>query len=465
VRLRTRLFIGLAGVTLAFAITGYLIANTQRRYLTQQLDRQLQNAVPLAMGVVGDRPGPVPPDGAGALSEVFIGHLALDGTLTTFVQGQLITGTPSITVDEAQTHAGRGFGEPFTVDGTGTSDRFRVVAFQPRQRDGWDIVGLSAAKADDAYTRLLVATGIGGAVVLAVIALTGAWVVRLGVKPINDVTAAADAISAGERGTRVPAYPEGTEAARLGAAFNTMLDQKEASDERLRQFVADASHELRTPLTSIRGYADLYQQGGLREPARLDDAMRRVTSEADRMASIVNDLLLLSALDRGAALSITEVDMADLLQDAASDGRAVQPDRDITVILDGPLQCRGDGHRLHQVVAALVHNALVHTPVDTPVEISGARADGAVVIEVVDHGPGMDGDTAARAFERFYRGDPSRARHTGGSGLGLSIAQSIVDAHGGRLALFTSPGDGCRFRIALPADGRPSGAMATPSSD
>ena len=462
-KLSHRLFIGLGAVTLAFALTGFLIANTQRRYLTQQVDRQLQSAFPLVNGALGNRP--IPPDGTATLSEVYIGHLAPDGTLTTLVQGQLVTGTPAVTTAQATAHSGPGGpggpSQAFTVDGKGTNDRFRVLVFERRDQVGWNVVALSLAKADSAYTRLIIATAIGGVVVLAVIALTGAWVVRLGVKPINDVTAAADAISAGEKDIRVPSYPVGTEAARLADAFNTMLDQKEASDERLRQFVADASHELRTPLTSIRGYADLYQQGGLTDQARLDDAMRRVSGEADRMGSIVNDLLLLSKLDRGAELHLTDIDLAPMLHEQASDANAVQPERTITVDVASPLMCHGDADRLRQVVAALVHNALVHTPTDAAIEITGARADGAVVIEVVDHGPGMDEATAVHAFERFFRGDPSRARQTGGSGLGLSIAQSIVDAHQGRLALFTAPGEGCRFRLALPT--APAGA-ASPSS-
>jgi two-component system OmpR family sensor kinase len=287
--------------------------------------------------------------------------------------------------------------------------------------------------------------------VFAVMGLTALWVVRLGVKPIHDVTDAADAISAGDRERRLPSYPPGTEAAHLASAFNSMLDQKEAADERLRQFVADASHELRTPLTSIRGYVELYHRGGLSEQDRLDDAMRRVSGEAERMGALVDDLLLLSKLDRGLPLEVASVDVAALLADAAADARAVQPERAISVQTDDPLSCTADPLRIHQVVAAIVANALVYTPTDTPVELVGARRDGAVVIEVVDHGPGLDADTAAHVFERFYRGDASRARSTGGSGLGLSIAKSIVEAHGGRIAVHTSPGHGCRFTIALPS--------------
>ncbi len=451
-KLRHRVVIGLGAVALAFAVTALLIVNTQRRYSVEQLDRQLQNAIPLAFSQFGPRPQPLPPDGIGAFSELFVGRLAEDGTMTVLVQGPLVSGTPAVTPQIAAEHAGRGpSGAPFTVGGIDTGDDFRVIVSQRRDVAGWDVVALSMAQADAAHTRLLVATGIGALVVLAVVSLTGVWVVRLGVRPINDVTDAADAISAGDRERRLPSYPPGTEAAHLASAFNQMLDQKEAADDRLRRFVADASHELRTPLTSIRGYVELYHRGGLTDQDRLDDAMRRVSGEAERMGALVDDLLLLSKLDRGLSLETATVDIASLLDDAALDAAAVQPTRTITVTSERPLTCVADPLRIQQVVAAVAANALVYTPVEAPIELVGSRRDGAVVIDVVDHGPGLDAETAAHVFERFYRGDDSRARSTGGSGLGLSIAASIVEAHGGRLAVHPTPGGGCTFTIALPA--------------
>jgi two-component system OmpR family sensor kinase len=168
------------------------------------------------------------------------------------------------------------------------------------------------------------------------------------------------------------------------------------------------------------------------------------------MGSIVDDLLLLSKLDRGRELNDDEVDLTGLLEDSARDARAVQPDRMITVSAPATLGVIGDSFRLQQVLAALVYNALVHTPLDTPIELSGQMADEFVMVEVRDHGPGMDAESESHAFERFYRGDPSRSRHTGGSGLGLAIAKSIVEAHGGRITLQTEPGHGCRFVITLP---------------
>ena len=450
-RLRSRLYLGLGAIALAFAITGYLVATTQQRFLTEQLDHELQSSMGTAVGLLGNRPIPVPPEEGETLSKLWIGHLAADGTLTTLVQGQDAVEQPALTVETATAHSGRNSNsDPFTVDGNGGDERFRVVLLQRPGQTGWGIIALSLNDTDAAYQRLLIATGVGALAVLAVIALIAAWVVRLGVRPITEMTEAADAITAGDESTRMAAYPAGTEAAHLAKAFNTMLDERQAADQRLRQFVADASHELRTPLTSIRGYADLYHQGGLIEPARLDDAMRRVSGEAERMSAIVNDLLLLTNLDRGMQLSLVPVDATEVLHDAVADARVVQPERPITVTTPPTLPCNADRQRLHQVVAALVHNALMHTAPTVPVEVVGRAEQGGIVIEVIDHGAGMDPTTAAHAFERFYRGDASRSRHSGGSGLGLAIVQSIVEAHGGRIVLRTAPGEGCAFRIALP---------------
>ena len=457
-KLRTRLSLGLGAIAVAFAVTGYLVATTQHRYLTEQVDRDLQRSLPVAMGVLGNHVGPVPPDDGASLSKLYIGHLSTDDTLVTFVQGQSTTGAPDITVAVARVHVRPGSSEPFTVDGVGTSERWRVLIAARPQSDGFEIIALSLESTDAAYQRLLIATGVGAVAVVAIILLIAAWVMRLGVRPIREMTATADAITSGATGARMASYPAGTEAAHLANAFNSMLDERDEADERLRQFVADASHELRTPLTSIRGYADLYRQGGLHDNDRLDDAMRRVSGEAERMGAIVNDLLLLTNLDRGLQLRLEPFDIADVLADAVADARVVQPGRPVTLTTEQSLFGTADRQRLHQVIAALVHNALVHTPEATAIDVTGRSELGGVVIEVIDHGAGMDEETAARAFERFYRGDPSRSRHNGGSGLGLAIAKSIVEAHGGRIALHTAPGAGCRFTVTLP------GPLVSPSS-
>lgn len=459
-RLRSRLLLGLAAIAVAFGVTGYLVATTQHRYLTQQLDRELQQVMPAAMRVLGTITGPPPADQGAALSKAYVGHLDPDGDLTTIVAGDT-SGTPDVDPLDAKEHMRPGGPQPFTADGIGTSEQFRVlIATRPNQ-GGWDIVALSLDSTDAAYQRLLIATGVGALAVLAIIVLIAWWVNRLGVRPIQEMTDTADAISAGETDRRMARYPAGTEAAHLAAAFNSMLDERDQADNRLRQFVADASHELRTPLTSIRGYADLYHQGGLTDQARLDDAMRRVKGESERMSAIVNDLLLLTNLDRGMQLRLEPADVGGVLADVVADAQVVQPERPITLHVESPLLGNVDRQRLHQVVAALVHNALQHTPLTAAIEVTGRSHLGGVALEVADHGAGMDAETAAHAFERFYRGDQSRSRDSGGSGLGLAIVKSIVEAHGGRIALHTAPGEGCRFTIALPG---PVSAGVSPSS-
>jgi two-component system OmpR family sensor kinase len=219
----------------------------------------------------------------------------------------------------------------------------------------------------------------------------------------------------------------------------------------LRRFVGDASHELRTPVTTIRGYAELYRAGGLEDNDELREAMRRTEQEAIRMGTLVDDLLLLARLDQGRPLERNPVHLEVLVEDAVRDARAVDPEREITASIEQPAIVIGDDGRLRQVIANLIRNALVHTPEHTPVSVRVARNDGIAVLEVHDDGPGMSEGVAAQAFERFYRADPSRVRSRGGSGLGLSIVQATVQAHGGTVVLDTGPEKGTTVRIQLPA--------------
>jgi two-component system OmpR family sensor kinase len=169
------------------------------------------------------------------------------------------------------------------------------------------------------------------------------------------------------------------------------------------------------------------------------------------MGTLIDDLLLLARLDQGRPLERRPVELATLADDAVRDARAVSPDRPITATTNGPVTVIGDDARLRQVLANLVGNALVHTPAGTPVDVRVSRVGDRAVVEVVDHGPGMPPDVAARAFERFYRADPSRSRHRGGSGLGLAIVQATVGAHGGLVSLDSVPGQGTTVRVDLPA--------------
>jgi two-component system OmpR family sensor kinase len=237
----------------------------------------------------------------------------------------------------------------------------------------------------------------------------------------------------------------------LAEAFNVMVDARQATEERLRRFVADASHELRTPLTTIAGVCELAQSGAL-AGAELDEALRRAGSEAGRMTSLVEDLLLLTQLDHDRPLDDGDVDLGALVADAALDVSLVQPDRSVTVEVTGPAVVRGDEVRLREVLGNLVRNVVVHTPSSAPLHLAVQRDGAQWVVLVSDEGPGLTAEQMAHVFDRFYRVDPGRSRGAGSTGLGLSIVHAIVAAHHGTVSVIASPGRGCTFRVALPAD-------------
>jgi two-component system OmpR family sensor kinase len=267
----------------------------------------------------------------------------------------------------------------------------------------------------------------------------------------------ATAIAGGDLSRRVAEQDGTSEIGQLGVAFNGMLTQIEgevaerrASEERLRRFAADASHELRTPLTSIRGYAELFRRGAADRPEDLALTMRRIESEATRMTSLVDDLLLLARLDRKRPLERQLVDVGRTVQDVVAGERIVHPDREYRLEVHG-VRVLGDEARLRQVLLNLVANAASHTPAGTAIEVVVRSERDEAVIEVADHGEGLTPEDAARVFERFFRVDAARARGDGGgSGLGLAIVAAIVDAHGGRVEVESTPGQGARFRVRLP---------------
>jgi signal transduction histidine kinase len=308
-----------------------------------------------------------------------------------------------------------------------------------------------------------------GAALLVLLGIGGQWLIGRGLDPLARMASTANEIT--ERGdltARMAQADEQSEVGRLGAAINTMLTRIQQafiarlrSEQKVREFAADASHELRTPLTTIRGYAELYGQGAL-GPDQLPSAMRRIEQEAKRMSVLVAELLELARLDRTSSLDLTETDLALVVRDAVADALAVEPGR--TIIAEAPprLLAVVDEPRIRQVLANLLANVRAHTPVIAPVAVRLGAVTGGVLIEVADGGPGMSLDDASRAFNRFYRADgrdsavADRAEHSqeysagGGSGLGLSIVQAIAAAHGGQATLESWLGGGTRVRIWLP---------------
>jgi two-component system OmpR family sensor kinase len=289
--------------------------------------------------------------------------------------------------------------------------------------------------------------------------------VGVGLRPLDRIGATADAIAAGDLSRRVEVTEPRTEVGRLGLAFNAMLGRleeafraREASENRLRRFLADVSHELRTPLASIRGYSELFRMGAARKPEDADRAMTRIEEEAARMGVLVEDLLTLARLDEVRDRPAEAVDVAQLVEDAAADTRALDPARAIEVDAGPETIVLGDANQLRQVLANLLGNAVVHTPAGVPIEIAVRRDDGSVELEVRDHGPGLPTDHPDDLFERFWRRGAERAEGNGqaggperrGAGLGLAIVAGIVAAHGGSVRATNASGGGASFVVRLP---------------
>ncbi|MCP2325933.1 two-component system OmpR family sensor kinase [Hamadaea flava] len=394
--------------------------------------------------------------------------------------------------DFAQIKA-RADGKPFTVDGT--DGKYRVVVKNATMFDrstGKDktmyVLSAESLNKIDATANqmLLLGIGVSGAILL-ILAIGSAYVVKIGLRPLTRMENLATSIASADppSGTaadslvagRVPDADPHTEAGRLGLALNTMLERiqsalaaRAASEQKLRQFLADASHELRTPLTSIRGFAELYRRTGSQGGPEMSEMMSRIEHEAARMGLLVEDLLLLAALDEERPLRAQPVDLLAVAADTISDAHVRNPTRFVALTSFDPVTVIGDDHRLRQVATNLISNAVRHTPEHAKVEVRVAEENLAAVtslpvatvgvtlpvgtrvavLEVQDSGPGVPPQHAERIFERLYRADPGRSRAQGGSGLGLSIVAAIVAAHGGRVELYTSPGKGATFRVLLP---------------
>jgi two-component system, OmpR family, sensor kinase len=392
-------------------------------------------------------------------------------------------------------------GQTMTVSAQSGGGHWRVMAFPTTYPtldgpvSGTILVGIDVSNVYGTIGTLVHIDLIVSAVVLVALAIAGITIVRSSLRPLTDIELTAGAIAAGDLSRRVPDRDPRTEVGRLGRSLNAMLAQVEAafharersetaarrSEERMRQFVADASHELRTPLTTIRGYAEYYRQrGGVGNGARhaapagpelslagggrltepdMDRIMQRVEQESARMGVLVEDMLLLARLDQQRPIERRPVDLLTLAADAVQDARMIAPQRkiELTVGHGTAFLVLGDEARLRQVITNLMSNALSHTPDGTPIDVrllahgpDGRLTVPSVTLEVDDHGSGLSKEQAERVFERFYRADQARGRKTGGAGLGLAIVAALVTAHGGAVGVDTAPGRGAMFWITLP---------------
>ncbi|MET8899791.1 HAMP domain-containing sensor histidine kinase [Streptomyces sp. NPDC004538] len=328
---------------------------------------------------------------------------------------------------------------------------------------------------EDTVDQLITVQVVAFGLALLALVVFGRRMLRRGLKPLSDMASTAHGIASHdltESAARLPLRADGRdggqEVAELRTAFNTMLEHIDASlavraeaERRLRRFVADASHELRTPLMSVRGYADLFQYAAANEPAERERHLARLRAEAARMGVLLDDLLLLARLDADeveAPLRREDADLTELVRQAADAFRAGHPDRPLTVrtgaaVVKLPL----DPQRIRQVLDNLLTNAAVHTPPGTAVSVTVSGGSDAVRVSVADAGPGIPAADRERIFDRFYRVDKARSRDRGGSGLGLSVAASLVRAHGGTVEVDGEPG-ATVFTVTLPAAARDASA-------
>jgi len=353
--------------------------------------------------------------------------------------------------------------KPQSISISGVGD-YRVMTVRATTGEKL-VIGLPLLEVNAVTAQLilviLVVSGLG----LVVTIVAGRALVGLELRPLETVVATAsrvsklplDTDSSGLDGVVLPEGDDRTEVGRVGNAVRTMLGHvgralaaRQASEQKVRQFVSDASHELRTPLASIRGYAELTRRSGVKLPKDTAHSLARIESEATRMTGLVEDLLLLARLDEGRELEAQQVDLTRTVVDAVSDAHAAGPDHVWRVeVPDEPVTVVGDSARLHQVVVNLLANARVHTPPSTIVTVGLAESDSAVTLTVTDNGPGIPAAQIATLFERFSRGDSSRTRATGSTGLGLAIVHAVVSAHRGTVAVESRKGQTV-FTVTLP---------------
>ncbi len=337
----------------------------------------------------------------------------------------------------------------------GRVGRWRAAVSQNDRNGEVTVVAVPLTEVDAARTRLILLEGFGGFILLAVLG-GGSWLIlRRGLRPLEEMAETAGGITAGDLSTRVSPADGRSEVGQLGLALNTMLGEieqafleRDETERRLRQFLADASHELRTPLTSIQGFAEMFRLGADSEHVDRDVIMRRIEEESARMRTLVEDLLLLARLDQTRPAERTPVDLSVLAADACSDAVASAPGRPVSLDAPEPVVVLGDRDHLRQAVANLVANAVRHTPEGGAIELRSHLVDGRARLEVRDHGPGLSEDALAHVFDRFWQADAARVGH--GAGLGLAIVAGIAHEHAGSATATNADGGGARFTIELP---------------
>ncbi len=492
--LRTRLVIAVGVIAVvALLIADVATYSSLQSFLYQRIDQQLEQAhhgVELAANSGQSIPcagpnqfgqgatGPAPPRSGQNANPAFPNAIQVTAFEVRTPAGKLVDGQNCPAYEDGQPYSPQ---IPATVTGFSTAENgekityfvapsakadgpsFRVRASELNNGDLLILAQPLDETASTLHQLLLIELAVtGGAVLVALVG--GFWLVRLGLRPLRDMETTAESIAAGNLTERVPGENETTEVGRLARTLNVMLARIEAafrarlaserrlraSEQQLRQFVADASHELRTPIAAISAYAELFERGAADQKEDLGRLLGGIRNETARMEQLVADLLLLARLDEGRPMEQRSVDMVALCAEAVHTASAVGPGWPLIFEAAQPVEVVGDATSLRQVIDNLLSNVRAHTPPGTRARVTVDRDESEVVITVADEGPGMDPEDAEHVFERFYRSDPSRSRTHGGAGLGLSIVSAIVTAHGGTVVANGRVGSGTTFTVRLP---------------
>ena len=467
--LRNRLILAAVFLASLAIIASDFAANTAlRSYLISQVDSQLFSISSGSLERL-DRAGIAPQNEVeesrspfrvlqpirGVPTSTSLTLLDREGNLIGQVGGELAGqnfGVTGLKVSQVEKYKNK----PFTIEGEGGNPDVRALALVLPTGMGSVIAANSLEEVDKTLSQLRFLFFFLGLIAIFLTALVSRWIIAISLRPLDKVEETAEAIAAGDLSARLPAAKPDTEVGRLTTSLNAMLSQieqsfsvKVESENKLRRFVADASHELRTPLTAIRGFAELHRQGAVSGEEKTKELISRIEGESIRMSSLVEDLLLLARLDQARELDFEPVDLNTLIVEVVASAKAAGPDHPIELNLpQEELFVLGDSRRIHQVVANLLANARTHTPLGTKINVTARQTLAEVIIEVADNGPGLSKSDQERIFERFFRADPARVRHSGeGSGLGLSIVDAVMKAHGGYVSVKSELDKGATFTL------------------
>jgi len=467
VSLKARLLAVVVSLTaLGLVVAGIATYAALSSFLVDRVDHTASNSAD-AIARSAEHRGPGGPgafvDAIGSANPgIYIGVVS-DGKVswaaTATRPGETQLPQPDLSPDRAASAARDG--GPITVSAISGDTRFRAQ-FRPIGTGDqfYVVVAAPLNEVDDTLHQLVVVEALVALAVLTVVFLLGLYLVRVGFRPLGRIEQTAEAIAGGDLSQRVENDDPRTEVGRLGGALNAMLgqieqafDERTASENRLRRFVADASHELRTPLAAVRAYAELFDRGARERPEDLERAMAGIQRESRRMGLLVDDLLLLARLDQGRPLERKQVELGQVAHEAVEAARTLDPGREIALETNGSVVVVGDKERLRQVLDNLLANVRAHTPAGSAAAVRVTDDGSLAVLEVADSGPGLSSDALEHVFERFYRGDSSRSRDAGGAGLGLAIAAAIAQSHGGKAAVLNEGregGTGLTVRVTIP---------------